>query len=197
MQRESLQSTGRTFQSFATCGASALTIYRRSISSVAGSRVSPIVRRENDAEAPTLAICGLSSGGLFAALGPDGCWRKMYQGYVQLMLDGSSEEFLETWPASAMMRNGSAYLLPPSVPRMAAREYSLWPTPTVTMARDTEFTITQCIKRLRRNQRDGYQTGLASGSLTDRVTDELGGYPTAEFVEWLMGFPLGWTDCED
>jgi hypothetical protein len=64
------------------------------------------------------------------------------------------------------------------------------------MARDLDFTMEQSLKRLRRNQRAGFQTGDASGSLTDRVIDEFGAYPTNEFVEWLMGFPLGWTALE-
>ena len=51
------------------------------------------------------------------------------------------------------------------------------------------------LRLLRRNQSNGFQTGEASGSLTDRVIDEFDGFPTSGFVEWLMGFPQMWTDC--
>jgi hypothetical protein len=34
------------------------------------------------------------------------------------------------------------------------------------------------------------------GDPTPTLPDQIGGVPNPMWVEWLMGFPLGWTDCE-
>ena len=138
-------------------------------------------------------VSGLNLPESFASYDPATClWKTSQRSFIEELT-----RFSATWPRSGTMRNGSAYLLPPWVCRITVTGFSLWPTPTASQARDLEFSMEQAIKRLRRNQRNGFQTGAASGSLTDRVIDECGGYPTAEFVELLMGFPLGWTDLED
>lgn len=136
---------------------------------------------------------GANTRGLLASYDPDTClWKTL-----QRSLFEEWEQSLEIWPTSGMTRNGIAYQLPRLALPIPEVEYSLWPTPTASQARDLDFSMEQAIKRLRRNQRNGFQTGPAGGSLTDRVIDECGGYPTAGFVELLMGFPLGWTDLED
>jgi hypothetical protein len=78
----------------------------------------------------------------------------------------------------------------------------LWPTPTAVDGRrgtgtyrpqDTGIPLPQAVAMERiptptANRRDGLQShgvNVVSGSLN----------PT--WVEWLMGFPLGWTDCGD
>jgi hypothetical protein len=57
----------------------------------------------------------------------------------QLCLDGALSEFSETWPRSGLMRNGTAYRLPPLVPLTAGTECGSWPTPTV----DDSSNVTQ------------------------------------------------------
>lgn len=131
MQHESLPNTGPTFLSFATCGASALTTYLRSICSAAASPASPIAPLESD-EVPLMSVIyGPSSGESLANLDPDGCWRKTSQGYSQLTLDGSLEAFSGTWPRSGMVSNGIAYKLPTLAPRISGTGSTSWPTPTV------------------------------------------------------------------
>jgi len=79
---------------------------------------------------PTSATCGPSSPASFARLGRDGCWQKTCQGYVQANLDGSLEEYSETWPAQGMMRSGAAFPLPMLARPTSATASGSWPTPT-------------------------------------------------------------------
>ena len=203
---------------------------------------------------------GQSSTESFVSLSPDGCWLRMCQGYSQLTMDGSWEEYSGTWPRAGMMWSGTAYqqqqlvphtsaigysLLPtpsgkpygtnqgggmgktgpvrPSLETMARR--SLWPTPT---ARDDRRGVTmpngkrgQSLIGAARGQRwptpaardyrsgkgskprDGHALNLPE-AVSNRYSDRE--YPPNEtgvgtlnpnWVEWLMGFPVGWTDLED
>jgi hypothetical protein len=77
----------------------------------------------------TTATSGPSSPDSFASLDPDGSWLKTCQGFCQLMLDGTSERFSETWPRAGMTRNGTAYRQVPSVPLTAGTDSGWWPTP--------------------------------------------------------------------
>lgn len=90
--------------------------------------------------------------------------------YPAISLWGS-EPYSETWPRSGITRDGIAYRLPPSARRTYATESSLllW-TPTA----KANYSAPSF-----RNQK-----GLL-------------GYRDPTFVEWLMGFPIGWTDLED
>lgn len=145
--------------------------------------------------------------GSFAKLSPDGSWLKMYQGYSQATLDGSSEISSETWPQRATMRNGECYRrrewerrtsddeslsLAARFPTPKASEskggwssrggglslgamakHNLWPTPN---------TGSRGAGKKRAGHAFNLQDAVGSGSLN----------PT--WVEWLMGFPQGWTD---
>lgn len=80
-------------------------------------------------------------------------------------------------PRWATTRNGVSFLLPPLEHPTSATDSSLWPTPT---------------------QADGMGGPGSSGrdggpNLRTAVNGQLN--PT--WVEWLMGFPAGWTDLED
>lgn len=184
MQRAFSTNTGPTFQSFATCGASALTIYQQSIFSLAGSRVSPLVTAANGTVPTTIATYGRSFIESFANLNQNGFWEKTYQGYYQLTMDDCSEAFSETWPRSGIASNGIAYRLLPLAPLTDVIGYSLWPTPKVSDA-------------LGSGQPKRYKT-KGRWNLRDAVAARQGSGPlNPAWVEWLMGFPLDWTDLED
>ena len=190
---ESYKSTGLTFLGFATCASAALTIWERSILSVEASHVSLTARPEKDELEPTNVIFGLSSSESFALLGPDGCWLKTYGDYCQVMIDGSSEPFSETWPTAGTMRNGQLYRRAPWVRHTHAKECSLWPTPQKNMgmgggsAREAE----RVLRGEKRPSGNHIQRRLP-----DFVRLRDGGPPNPAWVEWLMGFPPGWTDLE-
>jgi len=95
------------------------------MSSWAVSPASPIASPESAAQAQTSATSGRSSRDSFARLGPDGSWLKTCQGYVQANLDGTLEEYCETWPAQGMMQSGRASALPTWAPRTAAIAFGL------------------------------------------------------------------------
>jgi hypothetical protein len=105
----------------------------------------------------------------------------------QLCLVEGLATFSETWPRSGMMRNGIAYQLPPLVPATDETESGLWPTPSARDWKDTPGMARQAGDRDRTDQlaRAVYATENSlpgSGTLN----------PT--WVEWLMAFPIGWTD---
>ena len=92
-----------------------------------------------------------------------------------------------TWKDKATPQGRLLFQLAPSTPRTEETASGLWPTPTT------------------RDHKGGRkpETLAASGrgeanSLNDAVTirDQHGAL-NPEWVEWLMGFPPGWTDIAD
>ena len=137
----------------------------------------------------------------------------------QLCLEGGLAEFSETWPRSGMMRSGTAYRLPPLVPRTGATGFGLWPTPTVgggghTLPEGTTRTgqtrdgrkQTVCLARyVMQTERKIWPTPSVCGNYNrkgasktsgDGLATVIGGALNPTWVEWLMGFPCGWTDLE-
>ena len=162
---------------------------------------------------------GLSLPESFANYDPDtSLWRTS-----QLSLLGGLALYSETWPICGTMRNGAAYLRPPWVRHTFASGFlSLLPTPTTKDADDPitggDLYQTACgIVRART------KSGTSQRSLSDTVrwptptvqdsannggpsqqtrntpplNSVVGGALNPTWVEWLMGFPLGWTDLGD
>ena len=119
-----------------------------------------------------------------------------------------------TLPRWGMTRSGFVYLHPTVERPISETESGLWPTPTVFGNYNR--------KGVSKNSGDGLATavrqwptpvatmskGSSPASLTrksgkDRSNDRLdhavmaldGGQLNPTWVEWLMGWPLGWTDC--
>jgi len=192
----------------------------------------------------TLAGYGPNFTAPFAKLVPAGSWLKMCQGFCRRTLDGSLEEYSETWPPAGIMRNGTCYRQPPLVPRTSDFGYFLWPTPEAASAlggqtsrggkRKGELLLGGMVKlwptptaRLgsqrgpqakrywdpkRSNDLDDavaasqllptpsygdYRSGAGYSHEGKKQTPQLrhlsGGQLNPTWVEWLMGFPLGWT----
>jgi hypothetical protein len=195
MQHECSQSIGPTFLSFAMRGSAALITFQWSISSVGASRASHIARPEGEPEAPMIAICGLSFAESFASLSPDGSWARMFQGYSQLTLEGSSEAFSGTWPSSGTMRNGQCYPRAPWVRHTHAKECSLWPTP---MAQEgTGGGSAQEAQRIldRIPRASGHLGQLRLKDLWKLRSNKAP--MSVAFVATLMGFPTNWCNLED
>lgn len=89
--------------------------------------LAPVPASKEDAQ-----LFGAKCFDSFAKLNPDGSWLKTYQGYSQVMLDGSSEISSETWPQRGTMRNGECFLRPEWEPRIFDDEYLSLPTPKAT-----------------------------------------------------------------
>ena len=152
--------------------------------------VSRTASRGGAAPAMTTATSGPSSPASFASLSRDGLWLKMSSGYCQVTMDSSLEAFSATWPRSGMVRNGTAYELVPLVPRINESASLSWPTPTASDWRNGSANkVDRWLKDRARptpNLRDfvAHQTGTNTGHLNPA------------WLEWLTGFPIGWTDCE-
>jgi hypothetical protein len=155
-------------------------------------------------------ICGPCSPTAFAWYDPDThCW-KTFQG---TFLSGS-DQFSQTWPRSGMTHDGIAYQLPPSARRTSAIAFSLsqgaqgpnsdglWPTAT-TGDHTTRFAqggmpLGMAARMWPTPDASPHKYRLQGNSQQSRSLNGIhGGKLNPMWVEWLMGFPIGWTDCED
>ena len=97
------------------------------------------------------------------------------------LLQDLTESYV-TLPRWGSMRNGAIYQRPPLVRHTCAIESGLLPTPRVSRG----FT----------NPTKGKPR---KDCLTTRILGQpiLGMRPNPRFVEWMMGFPIGWTALRD
>ena len=73
-----------------------------------------------------------------------------------------------------------------------AHAVRMWPTPTT---QEVEHPHAELTLNGRRKSKDGLTSHILG--LADAVATGNGGRLNPMWVEWLMGFPLGWTDLED
>ena len=121
------------------------------------------VLKENEAD------CGGKCEGSFARYDHDlHLWKT-----AQCSLFGGLTEFSETWPNWGLMRTGECWAVAPSVPPMTAKERGCWlGTPTATMSqRSKKF--------------------LEGADRLPTPAELVGGVPNPEWIEWLMGWPIG------
>lgn len=126
------------------------------------------------------------------------------------------ETFSGTFPRSGMMQNGIAYRLPPLVHLTDVTDYGSWPTPRATdgshggrvtprKGRKGGNLIEAVSKHLWPTPTRVTNSGGAAlckwggagsrAKLSKMVTpEEMNGALNPEWVEWLMGFPPGWTE---
>ena len=96
----------------------------------------------------------------------------------QHSLTGGWMPFSDRWPTSGSMLNGACFQRDPLERPTSARGCGLLPTPT---ARDWKD-----------NGQNPSELARKTGSLATRV----GGKLNPTWVEWVMGWPLGWTGLE-
>jgi hypothetical protein len=133
--------------------------------------------------------CGATWRESFAKWDPASCsWRT-----AQCSLLEDLERFSETWPRWGIMRHGACSELPTSALRTSATESGSsqsWPTPVASEGRDCGAKW-DLLARLDKGGR--IQRRIASrGGLETQQTDRSALNPS--WVEWLMGWPIGWTD---
>ena len=173
---------------------------------VEASPVSRIPLPEVEGPLPTTGIFGDISPASFARLDPDGLWQRMYRGCCPVNEEDTSGASSLTWPRSGLMRNGLCYPLLPSALRTVESGSSSWPTPTAHNAKETgapsEFRRKHHLTA-EANRRmwatptvnGNYNRKGASATSGDGLATQVGGGPlNPTWVEWLMGFPAGWTD---
>ena len=147
--------------------------YRALMSFAEDSHARTSLAREKEQESmPKGAVSGGKCSGSFAWYDRDSClWRTW-----QLCLTGGLMKYLDRWPRAGMMRNGHVYRLPLLEHLTSEIEPSLYPTPCASDSRGIKASPTPDYPDLR--------SLAAPGALNPRLS------------EWLMGFPLEWTDLE-
>gem|GEM_PF-1320216 len=246
----------------------------QSTSSAVASPASPSPSPAARSSTPTTAGSGPKCVEFARWSDRDGCWLKTSEGFCQLMLDGSSEEWCETWPRSGTLSNGIAYQRQPLAPLTSAIGSSLSaeetvPTPSAAGfgARDIErlkerrkeckakqvngngfgLTLNQWVVMWptpnsadsHRGEDDRNRPGSGGPNLlhaarhwptptsrdwkdgrrstamlvpescllgravhyrstvsSEEAAGKMSGSLNPTWVEWLMGFPLGWTDSK-
>jgi DNA (cytosine-5)-methyltransferase 1 len=111
------------------------------------------------------------------------------------------------WPRSGMTADGQCWELPTLERRTSGTDSGLWPTPTVcgnynrkgASPASGDGLATAVLKCATPTARD-WRSGKASQATMERnsrpLSEQIGGSLNPTWVEWLMGFPLGWTDLK-
>lgn len=134
---------------------------------------------------------GLNTSGLFATYVRNTSSLRMLKGCSRKGLTGC----VQGWPRSGMMRNGRCYRRLSSVPRISGKGFSLLPTPTVT-------GVASRLGSLLRSPENWETTSNLTAKLIGMEYGLTGRdqypqswhYPAPEFIEWMMGVPMRWTD---
>jgi hypothetical protein len=120
-----------------------------------------------------------------------------------------STEFLGTWPRWGSMRDGVSYRQPTLALRTKEIGSGLWPTPRAQEPARTTKGYGRGLKELieGRQQIEKWPTPTAHNAKetnapsesqrnTPTLAAQAGGTLNPTWVEWLMGWPLGWTDLK-
>ena len=187
-----------------------------SISSPAASpaRIFP-VREKGKASAGLVPDCGLRCTESFARFDRVSCsWRT-----PQCSLLEGLDVFSETWPKAGIMRHGVCWELPTWVLPTGGTASGFsprFPTPQASDLKRAKYTPEGLLTRMKSHQeglpevvfyrlyfptptcQDAKNNGGASQMKrnTPPLNAVAGGALSPTWVEWLMGWPLGWTDCE-
>ena len=127
----------------------------------------------------------------------------------QCCAQGDSELYSKTWPRSGTMQSGTAYRHRSSTRLTRGTGSLLWPTPTTSPGRPCEGNVRMLRKQVLAGNLlaedaaamlDGKDPFSAQGNYPahsklkcDKVTP---GKTNPAWIEWLMGFPIGWTDID-
>ena len=187
--------------------------------SISSAEVSPASRYPllaNSEPNGMIGGSGPSSHEWFAQYDPDTCSWKTCQA---CLLTGWAM-YSETWPPSGTMRNGKVYRRPPLVPRTSGTGSLLLPTPTDASKGGGSSRSGDRINEtptLQGMARKGlWPTLRANSAMAATITEDadpdrypnletvlkktdpsaVGGQLNPMWIEWLMGFPPGWTDLE-
>ena len=151
------------------------------ISSLRASHVSPSPLPVNSKPQTMSETCGPKPLGSFAKFDPDGyCWRTSQASL--LLPTGICTPFSETWPKAGLIAGGSAYRLSRSVRPTSEIGSGLWPTPYASDVRTYRLSA------------PGSQAH--DRSLCSIMRRKENGHLSPDWVEWLMGWPMGWTSLE-
>jgi hypothetical protein len=143
-----------------------------------------------------LAAASTAPGAGYGANTPDWCanydpalslWKTAQTCFVE-----GSETFSETWPTAGMMRSGRSFRLAEWVPHTHETACFSWHTPTANdMKPAGQKEMDMVLRHMRGESVPNTYIRLRS-QLAARSGQRLPANPT--WLEWLMGFPIGWTE---
>ena len=111
----------------------------------------------------------------------------------QCSLLGDLEEFLETWPQWGLMRDGECWEQQTLEQAIRGTESGLlekWPTPNAWDGKRGPRSAENLATKK-------HQISLVTAVKHSETTDhQIGGQLNPTWVEWLMGWPLEWTDLK-
>jgi hypothetical protein len=107
----------------------------------------------------------------------------------QCSLLGDLDEFLETWPQWGLMRDGECWEQTPLEPSTDGKEFGFWGTPTTSQ----DF---KPVRKLAPSEANGKHGTILVGSIGKEHPHLIGRYLKPLVTEYLMGWPLGWTDLK-
>lgn len=111
-----------------------------------------------------------------------------------------------TWKVSATPAKRLLFRLAPSMPRTGVTGVQSWPTPTAsdTFTWALESTQQKPVSRHSVKLSDAVRmwstptaadaTGSSGGNMHSSLRNDAGGQLNPTWAEWLMGFPIGWTE---
>ena len=187
------------------------------IASLRASHVSHSPLPVNSKPQTMSATCGPKPLGSFAKFDPAGyCWRTSQASL--LLPTGTCTPYSETWPKAGMIVDGAAYRLSQPVRPTSETGSGLWPTPAAwdgqRGARKPDGKRGMALSDLTKAHlwptpaaRD--YKGANSEEHLSKARGHLDQLPNAvqmaghqdgslnpPWVEWLMGYPVGWTDLK-
>ena len=151
------------------------------------------------------ADCSMNSPESFARWDQDTLsWKTFQRSFLE-----EWATYSEPWPRSGMTVTGTAYLLPTFAHRTSGTGFSYFATPTATANQLAPSMIkkhkgcramipTPITSNAKGASKNRYRTSETyRRNLSEWVRDsEDSGQLSPTWTEWLMGFPLGWTDLD-
>jgi (2Fe-2S) ferredoxin len=140
----------------------------------------------------TSVIYGLNVGECFANFDRNSHSLKTLQGYLLPNMGDFLSESSGTFPNAGMMRNGKLYRLQTSARRICEKGCGLLPTPKASDGAWYKRIKLRHVKKVAgKNIRNGNMYGLR---LPEIILLNFGKAMNLSFAEWMMGYPIGWTD---
>lgn len=171
------------------------------MSSPQASPVSPIVELpESTPKESTIPDgSGLTSPDWFASFDRSSSSWRTRQNSLPLMTGQLAEKFSVTWPQSITMRKGICYQRPPLVRGISGSDYGLLPTPVKSDWANRKPSLRPHRTRsgtYRHLNESGKQSFMRLSQVVKLIARVVDGYLNPVFVEWLMGYPLSYTNLE-
>lgn len=202
--RKYFKSTGRTFPFSLMCASSNPQISRGGAQLTlfaADTPASHSARQENAAAMKMKGISGQRCCELYEALGRDGSLPRMLLG----ILASVSTKLPHRWKLMASPSGRLLFRLALLMPRTGATGFGLWRTPTAEDCANRKFArnsrgepkLSAQVKLWptpHANCSTGAGTQGRDGGLN--LQTAAGGSLNPAWVEWLMGYPIGWTDLK-